>query len=113
MGDFGAYLNGIDWGGGLLAGVAVVTIGLAINWFLQASIDETLSVIPWLRSRIALAIRHRQGAPTLSWICATCHSLNDPATEFCYRGCGKRADLEFEIAPDEPTVQHVEATRRG
>jgi hypothetical protein len=113
MGDFGAYLDSVDWGGGILAGIAVVIVGLAINWFLQASMDETLSVIPWLRSRIADAIRNREGAPTLSWICATCNSLNDPVAEYCYRGCGARVDLEYEIPPDEPTVQHVEATRRG
>jgi hypothetical protein len=99
--DVGAYLESIDWGGGLLAGMAVVVAGLFINWFLQATIDETLTIVPWLRARIAYAIRFRRGAPTLTWFCRTCRSLNDPAADFCYRGCGSRLEHDITIPVEE------------
>jgi hypothetical protein len=108
MTDVGTYLDAIDWGGGLLVGAVAVIVGIIVNWFLQSSVDETMSVVPWLRSRIALAIRDRPGAPTELWLCTTCRSLNDPAADFCYRGCGARIDQEFEIPVDEPTVRRVQ-----
>ncbi|HEY7522072.1 MAG TPA: hypothetical protein VH720_00250 [Candidatus Limnocylindrales bacterium] len=110
MADMGTYLDNIDWGGGLLVGGVAILIGVIVNWFLQASLDETLSVVPWLRSRIATAIRNRDGAPTIPWVCPTCRSVNDPAADFCYRGCGARIDL-VDVADERPgeeqAVQHV------
>lgn len=111
MGDVGAYLESIDWGGGLLVAAVAVTIALFVNWFLQASVEETLAVVPWLRSRIASVIRHRNGAPIETWVCPTCRSVNDPAADYCYRGCGAREVLVYERPPPEDQV--VERTWRG
>jgi hypothetical protein len=106
MGDLGTYLGDIDWVGGLLVAAVAVTIAAIANWFLQASLDESLSVVPWLRSRIVSAIRARSGAPTETWICPTCRSVNDPAADFCYRGCGSREELELDLASDEAVIEH-------
>jgi hypothetical protein len=109
MDDVGTYLGGIDWVGGLLVAAVAVTIAATVNWFLQASVEESLSVVPWLRTRIVMAIRHRSGAPTETWMCPTCRSLNDPAADFCYRGCGSREEL-LDALGDDTVIEHRSRT---
>jgi hypothetical protein len=101
MGDFGAYLNQIDWGLALLTAIVAVVVGLIVNRFLLAGTDEFIGLLPVLRSRLGLALlNRRKDVRTEPWVCAQCRSVNAGVDEHCYKGCGPRDELDLAAAVD-------------
>jgi hypothetical protein len=114
VGDFGQYITHIDWLGGLIAAsLAVIVVVLAVRVAGRAS-DGSVGLGGWLAARtLAGLLALRSDVPDTPWICATCRSVNPPSVSRCYRGCGRRADIELPRSVDEPSPDHPGRRRGG
>jgi hypothetical protein len=100
--DVGSYLSDINVG--LAVVVAILGAGFALGalWFLESVADDVLGALPRLGGRLGRMVDLRD-APGPAWVCLDCHSLNDPTTIWCYRGCGSR--LRQRDGWTEPAAQ--------